>query len=96
MADEQESKGAVDEELEDDEAASIALTRQVPLGIVFARIVIVTSMSFAAALAIFFLVAGAWPLTLACAALTVVFMFLMFFVERFAEPGRGGSGNPSL
>ena len=68
------------------EELSIALVRQVPLAIVFARIVIVTAMSFAAAFGIFVLVGGFWVVALACFGITVLFMFLMFFVERFAEP----------
>jgi hypothetical protein len=64
----------------------VPLVRQVPLGIIFARIVIVTCMSFAAALAIFLLVGGFWLTALACVGATIFFLFLMFFVERFAEP----------
>ncbi len=84
--------GAVIDEMADGEdAAGLALLRQVPLGVVFARIVIVTAMSFSAALAIFLAVGALWLLALACVGLTVVFMFLMFFVERFAEAGHRGS-----
>ena len=72
-----------DEELDE---TYIPLVRQVPLGIIFARIVIVTCMSFAAALAIFLLVGGFWLTALACVGVTIFFLFLMFFVERFAEP----------
>jgi hypothetical protein len=73
------------EETEDDELG-INLVRQVPLGIVFLRIIVVTAMSFSAAAGIFLLVAGAWPLTIACLVLTLVFMFLMFFIENLAAP----------
>jgi uncharacterized membrane protein len=84
MTEEPEGEDVADEP--EDMELGLNLVRQVPLGIVFLRIVIVTSMSFSAAAGIFLLVAGAWPLTLACLALTVVFMFLMFFVESFAAP----------
>jgi uncharacterized membrane protein len=84
MTEELEGEDVADEP--EDMELGLNLVRQVPLGIVFLRIVIVTSMSFSAAAGIFLLVAGAWPLTLACLALTVVFMFLMFFVESFAAP----------
>jgi hypothetical protein len=63
----------------------VPLLRQVPLAIIFARIIIVTAMSFSAALAIFLFVGGIWLPGLACVGLTLVFLFLMFFVERFAE-----------
>ena len=81
VLDEEPGKEAV---REDDPEDEMVLVRQVPLGIVFLRIVVVTSMSFSAAAGIFLLVAGLWPVTLACLALTLLFMFLMFFIERFA------------
>jgi len=84
MAEGLEGKDVIDEP--EDMELGLNLVRQVPLGIVFLRIVIVTSMSFSAAAGIFLLVAGAWPLTLACIGLTAVFMFLMFFVESLAAP----------
>lgn len=84
MTEDIDSKDLVDEP--EDMELGLNLVRQVPLGIVFLRIVIVTSMSFSAAAGIFLLVAGAWQLTLACLAVTLVFMFLMFFVESFAAP----------
>lgn len=65
---------------------SMNLVRQVPIGIVFARIVVVTAMSVCAALAIFLAVGALWLPALAGVAGTIVFLFLMFFVERFAEP----------
>lgn len=70
---------------DDDEAINIALMRQVPLGIIFARIIVVSAMSFAAAGSIFFLIGGIWVPALACAGVTVLFLFLMFFIERGAE-----------
>ncbi len=69
----------------DDEALSVALLRQVPIGIIFARIIVVSAMSFAAAGAIFFLIGAIWVPALACAGVTVLFLFLMFFIERGAE-----------
>ena len=76
-----------DEELDE---TYIPLVRQVPLGIIFARIVIVTAMSFAAALAIFLAVGGFRLTALASVVVTLFFLFLMFFVERFAEPDPDG------
>jgi hypothetical protein len=76
---------------EEDDGAGVALLRQVPMSIVFARIVIVTAMSFSAALAIFLAVGALWLIALACVGATLLFMFLMFFVERFAESGHDGS-----
>jgi hypothetical protein len=52
---------------------------------VLARILIVSGMGFAGALMIFFLVGGFWLVAGASAAATVLFLFLMFAVERFAE-----------
>jgi hypothetical protein len=68
-----------------DDALNVALLRQVPLGIIFARIVVVSAMSFAAAGAIFFLIGAIWLPALACGGVTVLFLFLMFFIERGAE-----------
>jgi hypothetical protein len=55
-----------------------------PLGIVVARIVIVSGMSFAGAFAIFFLVGGVWEIAGAAAVATLFFLFLMFAVEKVA------------
>ena len=55
-----------------------------PIGIVIARITIVSAMSFAGALAIFFLVGGLWLYALVAVAATLVFLLLMFAVERRA------------
>jgi hypothetical protein len=64
-------------------------TRQMPIGIVIARILIVSGMGFSAAFAIFFLVGALWfPLVVSIAA-TIVFVVLMFAIERGAE-GRAG------
>ena len=64
---------------------------QMPLGIVIARILVVTSMSFAAAAAIFFLVGGLWLLALVSIAATAIFLGLMFVIERGAESSAGHS-----
>ena len=56
-----------------------------PLGIVIARILVVSGMAFAAAFAIFFLVGGLWLLGLISIAATLVFLVLMFAIERGAE-----------
>ena len=67
----------------EDEAAAPA--RQMPLGIVIARIIIVSGMGFSAAFAIFFLIGALWLLALVSTAATVVFLVLMFAIERGAE-----------
>ena len=59
--------------------------RQMPIGIVIARIVVVSGMAFAAAFAIFFLVGALWLLALVSIAVTLVFLLLMFAIERGAE-----------
>lgn len=79
---EAESEAADDEELDE---LNVALIRQVPIGIIFARILVVSGMSFAAAGAIFYLIGGIWAPALACLAATAAFLFLMFFIERGAE-----------
>ena len=66
----------------DEEPAPV---RQMPLGIVIARILVVSGMAFAAAFAIFFLVGGLWLLGLISIAATLVFLVLMFAIERGAE-----------
>jgi hypothetical protein len=71
---------------EDEPAAPV---RQMPLGIVIARIIIVSGMAFAAAFAIFFLVGALWVLALISIAVTAVFLVLMFAIERGAE-GKAG------
>jgi hypothetical protein len=42
-------------------------------------------MSFAAAGAIFCAIGAIWVPALVCAGVTLLFMFLMFFIERGAE-----------
>lgn len=60
-----------------------------PLGIVIARIVVVSGMGFAAAFAIFFLVGGLWLLGVVSVLATIVFLALMFVIERGAEGSAG-------
>ena len=73
------------DEDDDDDALNVTLLRQVPLGIIFARIIVVSAMSFSAAGAIFFVIGAIWVPALACGGVTVLFLFLMFFIERGAE-----------
>ena len=68
--------------LSDEEPAAV---RQMPLGIVIARILVVSGIGFAAAFAIFFLVGGIWLLAFVSIVATVIFLVLMFAIERGAE-----------
>lgn len=70
-------------ETEDEE--SLPPARPVPMGIVVARILIVSGIGVAGALAIFLLVGGLWPPGLAALAATALFLFFMFAIERAAE-----------
>ena len=76
----EQSDTPVDPEID---AASTDL--EIPLGIVVARIFIVSGIGIAAALAIFFLIGAIWLWGLVAAAVTVLFLFLMFAIERFVE-----------
>ncbi len=67
----------------DDEEAAAPIP-QMPIGIVIARITVVSAMSFAGALAIFFLVGGLWLYALVAVAATLICLLLMFAVERGA------------
>lgn len=58
--------------------------QEIPLFVVIARILIVSGMSFSGAAAIFFFVAGVWQVGLPALGLTIVFLVLMFLVERAA------------
>jgi len=58
---------------------------QMPLPIVIGRILIVSGMSFAAALAIFFLVGGVWQIAAGATGITLLFLLAMFALERAAE-----------
>jgi len=69
-------------EADDDEAV---LTPEIPIGIVLARILIVSAMSFSAALAIFCLVGAIWLIAGLASLSTLFFLALMFAVERVAE-----------
>jgi len=68
--------------ISDEEPATV---HQMPLGIVIARILVVSGMAFAAAFAIFFLVGGLWLPALISIAATLVFLVVMFAIERGAE-----------
>ena len=81
--DEPVDPGAYDDDLE--EEGALILVRQVPLGVVFARIVVVSGMGITGALAIFFLIGLIWWPALVSGGLTIVFLFLMFFIERGAD-----------
>jgi len=59
-------------------------SQPVPLLIVVARILIVSGMSISGAAAVFFFVAGVWQVGLPAAGLTLLFLVLMFLVERAA------------
>jgi len=69
-------------EMADEEPSAVW---QMPLGIVIARILVVSGMGFAAAFAIFFLVGGLWLLGLLSIAASAVFVILMLAIERGAE-----------
>ncbi len=56
-----------------------------PLGIVAARIFVVTSLSVAAAAGIFLLIGGFWEVGLIALAVASVFVLLMFAIERLAQ-----------
>ena len=59
-------------------------SQPVPLLIVVARILIVSGMSISGAAAVFFFVGGVWQVGLPAAGLTLLFLVLMFLVERAA------------
>lgn len=71
-----------------EEEVQLALP-QVPLGLVVGRILVVSGLGFAAAFAIFFLVGGIWLLAGISATVALVFILLMFAIERFAAHGLG-------
>lgn len=59
--------------------------RAVPLFVVVARILIVFGMSFSAAAALFFFVGGVWQVGVPALGAALVFLVLMFLVERAAQ-----------
>lgn len=88
MIEQEEQSIELDEEaaLEDDETeVSGATEAEIPLGIVLARIIVVSGIGIAAALAIFFLVGAIWIPAMIALVITVVFLGLMFGVEKLAE-----------
>jgi hypothetical protein len=70
---------------EDDDDDEVVRAPEIPIGIVLARILIVSAMSFSAAVAIFCIVGAIWVVAAFAALSTVFFLFLMFAVERLAE-----------
>ena len=60
-------------------------SQPIPLFLVVARILIVSGMSFAAAAAIFFLLAGVWQVGLPALGAALLGLVLMFLVERAAQ-----------
>lgn len=58
---------------------------EIPLGIVIARIVIVSSIGISAALAIFFLIGGIWGPGAIAFAVTAISLAMMFGIEKLAE-----------
>lgn len=55
------------------------------MGIVVARILVITGLGFSAALGTFFLIAEVWQVGLPALAASLVFLLLMFAIERGAE-----------
>jgi hypothetical protein len=60
-------------------------SRPVPLYVAIARMLIVSGMSIAMAVAILFFLAGVWQVGLLVLGLALVFLVLMFLVERLAD-----------
>jgi hypothetical protein len=54
----------------------------VPLSLVIARILAVTGVGFCSAIGVFLLIGGVWHLGAGFLAATLLFIFLMFFIER--------------
>jgi hypothetical protein len=54
----------------------------VPVPLVIARIVAVTGVGFCSAIGVFLLIGGIWHLGLGFLAATVLFIALMFLIER--------------
>ena len=73
-------EGTVDSDLEPPQTEI-----QIPLGIVIARILVVSGIGISAALAIFFLIGGIWAPGAISFAITAVFLGLMFGIEKLAE-----------
>ncbi|MFQ5472401.1 MAG: hypothetical protein ACE5FA_05900 [Dehalococcoidia bacterium] len=69
----------------DPELDATSTDLDIPLGIVVSRIFIVSGIGIAAALSIFFLIGAIWLWGVVAAAVTVLFLFLMFAIERFIE-----------
>ena len=69
----------------DPEVDAVSAELEIPLAMVVARILVVSGMGISAALAIFFLIGAIWIAGAVAALVTVVFMVLMFVIERFVE-----------
>jgi prepilin signal peptidase PulO-like enzyme (type II secretory pathway) len=72
---------------EEETPTSESRPSQIPLPIVISRIVIVTSIGFAAALGLFLLIAGAWEAGLILVGAMFVFILLMLLLEWRTERG---------
>lgn len=73
-------------ETSEEEGAEPGATEvEIPLGIVLARILVVSGIGVSAALAIFFLVGAIWIPAVFALVATIVFLGLMFGVEKLAE-----------
>ena len=59
-------------------------TKPIPVGIVVARILVISGIGFSAALGTFFVIAEVWQIGLPALAATLVFLILMFAIERGA------------
>lgn len=58
---------------------------RIGLPIVVARIVSVSAVGFAAAIGIFLIIGGLWQVGLISLGVMLLFLFLLFFIERAAE-----------
>jgi hypothetical protein len=72
-------------EISEDEEDEVVRAPEIPIGIVLARILIVTGLGFSAALAIFCIVGAIWIVAGIATLSTLFFLFLMFAIERIAE-----------
>lgn len=74
-----------DETAVDDDLDPAQTEIEIPLAIVIGRILIVSGIGISAALAIFFLIGGIWLPGAISFLATVVFLALMFGIEKLAE-----------
>ena len=85
MSEQQDYAESVDASFETEEESDLRAAPEIPLGIILARILVVSAMSFSAAVAIFCAVGAIWLVAGVGVLLTIFFMLLMFGVERLAE-----------